>query len=186
RTRIGRGAHREVGREGAGAGAGREGLRLADGCRATGGSRRVTAEAIIDRPTAVSPFAEAYRAFEEGDGGSAPAAIQSLREAAFRRFAQLGFPTTKNEDWHYTSVAPIVEHDYVHVTTPSGDVRASSLAPFAFGRSDWHTLVFVNGRYAPELSSAKGLPNGVQLLDLQRAWSESPELVERLVAIISY
>jgi Fe-S cluster assembly protein SufD len=33
--------------------------------------------------------------------------IRELRETAFRRFAQLGFPTTHEEDWRFTSVAPI-------------------------------------------------------------------------------
>jgi Fe-S cluster assembly protein SufD len=141
----------------------------------------VTAEATIDRlMTAATPFEDAFRALIEGDGAQAPAHIQSLRSAAFEAFRRLGFPTTKNEDWHFTSVAPIVEHDYLHVTTPSGDVQRGALAPFLFGRSEWHTLVFVNGRYAPELSNAGGLPKGVALLDLRRAWRETPNLTESL------
>src|SRR5206468_11216898 len=102
------------------------------------------------------------------------------------RFRTLGFPTTKNEDFHYTSVAPIVEHDYLLVTTPTGDVQPEDLAPFAFGESDWHTIVFVNGRFAPELSQLDDLPAGVRLLDLQRAWREAPELTEQLGQITDY
>ena len=91
----------------------------------------MTAEATIDRvATAAAPFEDAFRALVEGDGAQAPAHIQSLRSAAFEAFRRLGFPTTKNEDWHFTSVAPIVEHDYLHITTPSGDVRRAALAPF--------------------------------------------------------
>jgi Fe-S cluster assembly protein SufD len=33
--------------------------------------------------------------------------VQRLREDAFRRFADLGFPTTHNEEWRFTNVAPI-------------------------------------------------------------------------------
>ena len=40
------------------------------------------------------------------------ASVQPLRRAAFERFAALGFPTTKNEDWHFTSVAPIAEQEF--------------------------------------------------------------------------
>jgi Fe-S cluster assembly protein SufD len=141
---------------------------------------------IIDRPTAVTPFEESFRAFAEGDGSGAPSAVQSMREAAFETFRRLGFPTTKNEDWHFTSVAPIVEHDYLYITTASGDVRPSALSPFTFGHSDWHTLVFVNGRYSPKLSTTNELPRGVCVLDLQRAWHEKPELVEQLGQITSY
>src|ERR1035437_2531502 len=37
----------------------------------------------------------------------APAWLQSLRDAAFARFAALGFPNTHNEEWRFTNVAPI-------------------------------------------------------------------------------
>jgi Fe-S cluster assembly protein SufD len=33
--------------------------------------------------------------------------IQRLREAGFQRFAELGFPTTHDEEWRFTNVAPI-------------------------------------------------------------------------------
>lgn len=33
--------------------------------------------------------------------------VQALREAAFERFTELGFPTTRNEEWRFTNVAPI-------------------------------------------------------------------------------
>ncbi|HKW10564.1 MAG TPA: Fe-S cluster assembly protein SufD [Gemmatimonadaceae bacterium] len=134
----------------------------------------------------MTPFEDAFRAFDASDGASAPSSVQSMREAAFDTFRRLGFPTTKNEDWHYTSVAPIVEHDFLHITTPSGDVQARALAPFTFGQDDWHTLVFVNGRHAPELSRTNALPRGVRVLDLQRAWRDAPELADQIAHITSY
>ena len=146
----------------------------------------MTVDVAIDRPELVLPFDEVFRAFEEGDGRLAPPEVQSMRGAAYERFRKLGFPTTKNEDWHYTSVAPIVEHDYLHVTTRSGDVRPAALAPFTFGQPDWHHLVFVNGRHAPELSRLDRLPPGVRVLDLRRAWADAPELVEQLGQVTSY
>jgi len=33
--------------------------------------------------------------------------VEQLREAAFQRFVDLGFPTTHNEEWRFTSVAPV-------------------------------------------------------------------------------
>src|SRR5579864_3460077 len=33
--------------------------------------------------------------------------VQALREAAFQRFSELGFPTTHDEEWRFTNVAPI-------------------------------------------------------------------------------
>ena len=145
----------------------------------------MTTVATVERLEA-TPFADAYRSFEEHEGAQVPERVQSMRSAAFDRFRVLGFPTTKNEDWHFTSVAPIVEHDYLLVTTPSGDVQREALSPFTFGQQNWHTLVFVNGRFAPELSQVDELPQGLRALDLRRAWREAPELVDQLGQITRY
>jgi Fe-S cluster assembly protein SufD len=38
--------------------------------------------------------------------------IDQIREEARRRFADLGFPTTHDEDWRFTSIAPISRTDF--------------------------------------------------------------------------
>jgi Fe-S cluster assembly protein SufD len=131
--------------------------------------------------SAVEPFVAPFESLA-GDP-SAPAPIQSLRRAAFDRFSELGFPTTKNEDWHYTSVAPIVEHEYTALLDRTGDVRRGDLAQFGHGARDWHTAVFVNGRFAPELSDLNALPSGARVSDLVTAWTAAPQLVRRIGAL---
>ena len=49
--------------------------------------------------------------------------LQELREAAFQRFAEVGFPTTHDEEWRFTNVAPIAR-----VAWTSGP-RADSRTP---------------------------------------------------------
>ena len=133
-----------------------------------------------------APYVEAYRALAgSGDASLGPSTVQSMRAAAIARFEALGFPTTKNEDWHFTSVARLLEHDFTLITAPSGDVSAEALAPFLFA-GDWSVAVFVNGRFAPELSSLDDLPEGVRVVDLQRAWRDEPELAEQLGQVTSY
>ncbi|HEU4988850.1 MAG TPA: Fe-S cluster assembly protein SufD, partial [Gemmatimonadaceae bacterium] len=48
------------------------------------------------------------------------------------------------------------------------------------GTDLWHLAVFVNGRFAPELSRLEALPAGVRVLPLARAWDEAPELARRV------
>src|ERR1019366_3466455 len=38
---------------------------------------------------------------------AAPARFETLRDAAFARFVELGFPTTHNEEWRFTNVSAI-------------------------------------------------------------------------------
>ena len=45
-------------------------------------------------------------ALEERPQGG-PRWLQDLRERGASRFSLLGFPTTREEEWHYTSLAPL-------------------------------------------------------------------------------
>jgi Fe-S cluster assembly protein SufD len=132
-------------------------------------------------------YVEQFRKFAADGGREAPGWVEALRSSALDRFTQLGFPTTKNEDWHFTSVAPIAERVFVPLTTPSGDVRRMDLEPYLFADTgSWHLAVFVNGRFAPELSHLEHLPSGVRVLPLARAWTEAPELAQRIGSVARY
>ncbi len=126
----------------------------------------------------IDPYLEGFERFSANGGAAAPAAVRSLRLSAITRFETLGFPTTRNEDWHFTSVAPIAEGRFTPLTSHSGAVKPAQLAPFTFG-ADWHTLVFVNGRFSPALSRGPALPDGVTVLPLARAYDELPLLVDQ-------
>jgi Fe-S cluster assembly protein SufD len=153
------------------------------------GATRSPADVTVDAPTGVVRAPAAYvRDFEEVDielGAVQPAWARALRRTALDRFLTHGFPTTKNEDWHFTSVARIAESDFLTLTSPGGDVDRGDLAQFGFGRAEWRTLAFVNGRFDPELSDVDGLPTGVRVLPLDRAWREMPALLERYVGKIA-
>jgi Fe-S cluster assembly protein SufD len=95
-----------------------------------------------------------FQALEQGLRGE-PGWLRSLRQRAWSRFAELGFPTGRrgNEAWKYTNVAPIAATSFVYPEDSSADlVEASDLKGLAPGHDLWTTLVFVNGRYAPALS----------------------------------
>jgi Fe-S cluster assembly protein SufD len=155
---------------------------------------RSRAEAI---PARNQSSIETYRQEFERLGG-APDWLRALRNQGMARFEALGFPTTKNEDWHFTSVAPIAERSFSlaavsdsndderrgasrrkgDVTNPAG-ITASLLDRFNFGERDWHTLVFVNGAFAEDLSSFAGLRDGVSVSSLAGAIKTGSEVVER-------
>jgi Fe-S cluster assembly protein SufD len=115
-----------------------------------------------------------------------PALLVDLRRTGAEQFAALGFPTRRDEDWHYTSVAPIEEGHYVSAVDgqpTQSDVSLEQLAPFRLGGKNWPTLVFVNGRLAPALSSLDALPEGIRVLDLGRAAVDEPEMLQRHLAV---
>jgi Fe-S cluster assembly protein SufD len=128
----------------------------------------------------MSSAAESYVAsFDELNATEASDALQSLRRAAFDRFAAMGFPTTKNEDWHFTGVAPIAEQEFALLSVATGDVRRDELGQFLLGLSA-HVMTFVNGRFDASLSDLSALPSGVTLSDLASAWTSAPALASRV------
>ncbi len=126
----------------------------------------------------IEPFLQSFERFSANGGAAVPDAVRTLRLSAITRFETLGFPTTRNEDWHFTSVTPIAEERFAALAAPGGAVSAAQVAPFTFGANDWHTLVFVNGRYDARLSTPTALPDGVRVLPLAQAFDELPLLVE--------
>ena len=109
-----------------------------------------------------------------------PPSLHRVCRAAFDRFAELGFPTTRLEDWRFTNVTPIAQTSFV--PAPNGGSGAST-APEALGRdalkeAERSQLVFVNGRYAPALSQASRLPDGLMIGSLAAVLEQRPDLVE--------
>jgi Fe-S cluster assembly protein SufD len=108
-----------------------------------------------------------------------PVWLVPLREAGMSRFKEQGFPTLKDEDWRFTSVAPIAKLSLRPVLQrPSGDAPAPTLNGAAFGGLPGNRLVFVDGHFSPQLSSRSPLPGGVKVMSLAAAMAEEPALVE--------
>ena len=69
----------------------------------------------------------------------------------------------------------------------AGDVGRDDLAPFDVRRAATGTRsVFVNGRFAPELSDLGTLPTGVEVSDLATAWATAPTSPTRSGTVASH
>jgi Fe-S cluster assembly protein SufD len=119
---------------------------------------------------------EAYRwDFEDADKDSSePAWIREIRRAAMGDFERLGFPTMKDEDWHFTSVAPIAEKMF-GAARKGGKISPDVIARFGYGQ-DWNTIVFVNGRLDTTIES---LPDGVSISSLAKEIAKDSDVVKR-------
>src|SRR6266478_1101012 len=96
------------------------------------------------------PYLEKFEQFEKG----AKAWVRVARKAGISHFVELGFPTLRDEDWRFTNVAPIAKLPFEPVVEPTRDaVAAKALNQFTFAGLSGSRIVFVNGHFAPELSS---------------------------------
>jgi Fe-S cluster assembly protein SufD len=116
--------------------------------------------------------------------GARHPAVRRGREASFERFQSFGFPGPKTEEWKYTPVAPLVRLNY-GLPEPVR-LETSDLAPYLLEDGTALRAVFVNGRFAPELSDIESADRGVTISTLGGAlenglasdvlaYSEEPE-----------
>src|SRR5437867_10200035 len=105
------------------------------------------------------PYLAKFERFERE--AKQPSWLFPLRKAGIARFAELGFPTTRHEDWRFTNVAPIAKLPFRPVFNTNADgVTAGALEELTFANLAGTRLVFVNGQFSNVLSSLRSLPNG--------------------------
>ena len=85
-----------------------------------------------------------------------PEWLQAARNSGMQRFAQAGFPTTHDEEYKYTSLTRLAKTAFSLAGAAADRVRAQDLAPWRFKELEGDLLVFVNGRFAAELSQLTG------------------------------
>ncbi|HEY4062892.1 MAG TPA: Fe-S cluster assembly protein SufD [Puia sp.] len=94
--------------------------------------------------------------------------LRRVRQSAFDKFKQLGFPTIKNEDWKYTNLTRFLKDEYtLGAGTPVAPDPAL-VAAAAIGSLDCYQVVLVNGSWNGDIKGG-ALPKGVQLLTVAAA-----------------
>jgi Fe-S cluster assembly protein SufD len=97
---------------------------------------------------------------------ASPSWLNDLREAGIASFEKLGFPTTKNEAWKYTSVEPISSRSFFHANGEAGSLDAKEILSRSFIDPESCRLIFINGVYTPQFSQTNNLPAGVRVQSL--------------------
>jgi Fe-S cluster assembly protein SufD len=81
--------------------------------------------------------------------------INSLRAQAFQHFKNLGFPSTKVEDWKYTNLVPILKEGYaLEQDEEVLSIKEAVIAKVKIQLLDCYHIVLVNGKYRADLSDA--------------------------------
>lgn len=124
-------------------------------------------------------YLESFARFEEGAAGSDQEWLRSIRRSAMDRFSELGFPTTHEEDWRFTNVAPIAETSFRLAQDGPVEPTRRELERFGFSDLAGIRLVFVNGRYEPGLSWLQRLPEGVRVGSLVHELTTDPGALEQ-------
>jgi Fe-S cluster assembly protein SufD len=117
-----------------------------------------------------SVYADAFRELAGRAQEGEPAWVARLREGAFARFEDLGFPTTDEEEWKYTNVGPIARAEFMPASADAAlKLESAAVEPFVSAEARRSRLVFIDGHFHPEHSSLEAIPESVVALDLGEA-----------------
>ena len=111
-------------------------------------------------------YSDGFLALTQESNGHLASWVQKLRETAWSKFNQLGFPTARrgNERWKYTSVRPLAAAKFSMPLEldPDSGATVDDLRRLAPWQDDWVNLVFVDGIFSPGLSTGATGSNDIQ------------------------
>lgn len=116
--------------------------------------------------------------FENSLNGGKSKPVHELRKSAISNFSRLQFPTTRDEEWKYTNIAPLLRHTFkpAQKSAEDYDVKVNH---FLFDTMEHSLIVFVNGMYSKALSKIKDLPEGVIVNSLSEAIKQDNPVVKK-------
>ncbi|UCH83028.1 MAG: Fe-S cluster assembly protein SufD [Candidatus Latescibacterota bacterium] len=131
---------------------------------------------MADKDSYVASFVEIEPKLAE----LAPSWVHDIRKSAIGQFSDQGFPTTKHEEWRFTRVRPLLQHNFETVLDSQPEaLSASQIDELCIEDTGCRRIAFVNGHFAEDLSDLGELPNGVRIESLKHALAADPERVQR-------
>ena len=126
------------------------------------------AELTLMKNAAEQQLAAEWTAARAKLPGAAP-----LREAAFQRFAAMGLPHRRVEEWKYTDLRALMRDAKPLASPPDAAAKARARdAGALLADVECRRLVFVDGAFVPELSDLTGLEPGLTIRTMSAALAE--------------
>ncbi len=97
--------------------------------------------------------------------------------SAIESLSAIGFPTLKDEEWRFTNVSPILKEKF----SPFGEnaVESSEIEDHLLSGFEFDKLVFVDGKFNPELSDEFTLPEGAVIGSLNKNFNDFEEVIHK-------
>ena len=126
----------------------------------------------------IDKYLESFTEFQRHASGHDLPWLRKLRDQAFARFCEKGFPTTHDEDWRFTNVAAIARTDFSLAKPAAGRASKADFEALRIANAAAQ-LVFVDGHLSRALSVIDGLPKGVAVAGLNEQISQNASGIEK-------
>ncbi len=130
-------------------------------------------------------YVSAFEASQERWSSNGKSWLSPLRSAAIEQFRAIGFPSSRHEDWRHTNLKAFAKTPFApasdrgRISEASAAKISERMVEFTFGDMPCIRLTFVNGRLAPDFSSYRALPEGVNVCGFAEAGEDQ---LDRLAA----
>jgi Fe-S cluster assembly protein SufD len=127
-------------------------------------------------------YEASFADFSKAYNGHRHSWLDSIRRDAMARFCEMGFPTTRQEEWRFTNVAPIARVPFRPANPKPNALTISDISRYTLCEARCTQLVFLNGFYSESLSTVKFLPKGVRIKSLAQSLESDRMILESLIA----
>ena len=124
------------------------------------------------RTGAIPTVAELLSRLGLPPSGRGPAWLTQARHRSAEWAIMRGFPTIKDEDWKYTRLGPLLDVPFERAEAGAGHRISPATVEALTIDAESTRLVFINGFFAPELSSMTEVLDGVTVTNLASVLAE--------------
>jgi len=104
--------------------------------------------------------------------------LQQVRNAALSALAEKGFPHKKHEDWKYTNIQPLLEQEFELTNSSCIGLMSEDIEHLFLNFDEDCRIVFVNGRFAPQLSVFNHDKSQFEIIGLAKVIATQPGLLQ--------
>ncbi len=129
-----------------------------------------------------SPITENMRLQSTELPGQNVAWLQQVRESALLTLTEKGFPAKKHEDWKYTNIQPLLEQEFALNNSACIGLMDEDIEHLFLSSDEDCRIVFVNGRFSPQLSVFKHDKSQFKIINLAKVITTQPDLLQPYLA----
>lgn len=124
-------------------------------------------------------YLSGFKRFEEKLNGESKTFLHDLRKDALNKLAGSDFPTTRDEEWKYTNISPILRQNFIPAfILERRKISLGEIKKYLFSGFDFYLMTFVNGIFSEELSDLKNLPAKATINSLAVLLKKNPEIIK--------
>ena len=93
-----------------------------------------------------------FLAFENKGILDLDSSVHTIRTKAIQNFETEGFPSKKDEEWKYTSLKPLLKHDFSLFSSKEKSIGFKNIENYLINDIESYTLIFIDGVFSSFLS----------------------------------